>query len=324
MKWRCWINVFTETHCTARGLRPKTIAAYKKVLEQYYEYARLHIRDTPPDAMRARDVLAYVQHLREVRENGDSAVNRAVTILKVFYRAMVAMDYMNSPDNPMTAFPMIKATSQKLPIFLTEKEVSRLMNKPTKDTVIGIRDRAILALLYGTGIRATECSTLTDKAVDLESNHITVIGKGGHERCVPLNEHVVKVLDIYRRQRGLVMPETAFFRCRNGTAMQRRTIYERVSTWGVRAHLIKRISPHKLRHTFATHLLQKGVGLVTLRDLLGHRQITSTQVYLHVTAQDLRRAADKHPIGKLLNTVQHILPHVQLPMQHAPRKLLYA
>ena len=323
MIWRYWITVFTETHCTARGLRPKTIAAYKASLEQYYEYMRFQIKDVPPDAVKARDILGYIQHLREVRGNGDSAINRAVTILKVFYRAMVAMDYMAPRDNPMAGFPKVKATPKKLPVFLTEDEVGKLLKRPPKDTVIGVRDRTILALLYGTGIRVSECATLTEGAVDLSAKTITVIGKGGHERSVPLNEHVCKLLEVYRIQRGAVIRHSAFFRCRNGKPMQRRTIYERVRTWGVRTHLSKPISPHKLRHTFATHLMQLGVGLVTLRDLLGHRQITSTQVYLHVTAKDLQRAAEKHPIGNLLNTVEHILPQVQLPIQHAPKHLKY-
>ncbi len=136
-----------------------------------------------------------------------------------------------------------------------------------------------MALLYGTGIRVSECATLTEGAVDFSTKTITVVGKGGHERAIPLNEHVVNMLEVYRNQRGKVMSSTSFFRCRNGASMQRRTIYERVRVWGVRSHLTKQISPHKLRHTFATHLMQKGVGLVTLRDLLGHRQITSTQVF---------------------------------------------
>lgn len=323
MIWRYWITVFTETHCTARGLRPKTIAAYKATLEQYYEYMRLQLSGAPPDSVRARDILGYVQHLRDARGNGDSAINRTVTVLKIFYRAMVAMDYMEHRDNPMSGFPKVKAAPKKLPIFLTEEEISKLLKRPPKDTVIGIRDRTILALLYGTGIRVSECATLTEAAVDLSAKTITVIGKGGHERCVPLNNHVCHLLEIYRKQRGEVSRSTAFFRCRNGIPMQRRTIYERVRTWGTRTHLDKPISPHKLRHTFATHLIRAGVGLVTLRELLGHRQITSTQVYLHVTAKDLERAAKKHPIGRLLNTVEHILPQVQLPIQHPPRHLRY-
>jgi site-specific recombinase XerD len=100
--------------------------------------------------------------------------------------------------------------------------------------------------------------------------------------------------------------------------MSRGAIYERVRSRAARARLRKIVSPHRLRHTFATHLVQAGVGLVTIRDLLGHRMITSTQIYLHVTAHDLREAADRHPIGRLLGVIEHLLPDVKLPMQYVP------
>lgn len=323
MKWPYWIKLYTEMHCTARGLRPKTIAAYDAVLRQFHEYVRVALDDKAPDAITARDVLEYVQHLRDVRKNGDSAVNRSVTILKNFYRAMVAMGYLDSPDNPMAAFPTIKAARKKLPVTYSDEEIEKLLSLPPDDTVLGLRDRAILALLYGTGIRASECSSLTEGDVDLESYTITVDGKGGHERCVPLNKGVVKAMSYYRHHRGPAMPRAPFFRSRRGNGMSRWAIYERVRTWGYRANITKRVSPHRLRHTFATHLVRTGTNLVTIRDLLGHKQITSTQVYLHVTAEDLRSAADKHPIGKLMKTVEHLLADVKLPLQFSPRQREY-
>jgi site-specific recombinase XerD len=323
MKWPYWITLYTQTHCTARGLRPKTIAAYDAALRQFYEYARVVLGDKPPDAVTARDLLEYVQHLRDVRRNGDYAVNRTVTILKSFYRAMVAMGYLDPPDNPMAGFPNMKAAPKKLPVTYTDDEIEVLLSLPPNDTVLGLRDRAILALLYGTGIRVSECSSLTEGDVDLAGRLITVTGKGGHERSVPLNEGVVRAMTVYRHHRGLATPRAAFFRSRRGNGMSRNTIYERVRTWGYRARISKRVSPHRLRHTFATHLVRAGVNIVTIRDLLGHKQITSTQVYLHVTADDLRSAAEKHPIGKLLATVNHLLADVKLPIQYAPRRRDY-
>lgn len=323
MKWPYWIQLYTQTHCTARGLRPKTIAAYHAALRQFKEYVRIALDDKAPDSISARDVLEYVQHLREVRKNGDSAVNRTVTILKNFYRAMVAMGYLDSPDNPMAAFPTVKAARKKLPVTYSDEEIEKLLSLPPDDTVLGLRDRAILALLYGTGIRASECSSLAEGDVDLDAGTITVIGKGGHERCVPLNRRVTHAMSLYRHHRGPAMPRAPFFRSRRGNGMSRWAIYERVRSWGHRARIAKRVSPHRLRHTFATHLVRTGTNLVTIRDLLGHKQITSTQVYLHVTAEDLRSAADKHPIGKLLKTIDHLLPDVTLPLQYSARRRDY-
>ena len=157
-----------------------------------------------------------------------------------------------------------------------------------------------------------------EEDVDLVSGTIRVTGKGGHERCIPLNPKVAESLQAYRRVRAEVQPRGAFFRSRTGKPMSRGAIYERVRTHARRARIAKRVSPHTLRHTFATHLMRKGEELVTIRDLLGHRLITSTQVYLHVTAEDLRSAVANHPIERLAPTVEFLLPNVKLPMQYAP------
>ncbi len=318
MKWDYWITLYTRTHCVARGLRASSIAAYEATLEQFRVYAQTQLGDRQPDAILPRDILAYLQHLRTDRRNGDAAVNRHVVILRSFYRAIVAMGHLDYSDNPMVGFPTVKATPRKLPVTLSRDEVERLLSIPNTDTVLGVRDRALLALLYGTGIRATECASLQERDVDLKEMTVTVTGKGGHQRTVPLNETVVAALKVYRRARGEGLPATGFFRSRLGRAMTRGAVYERVRSWAARARIRKIVSPHRLRHTFATHLVRAGVGLVTIRDLLGHRLITSTQIYLHVTGQDMRAAADRHPIGRLLGIVAHLLPDVKLPMQRAP------
>ncbi len=146
---------------------------------------------------------------------------------------------------------------------------------------------------------------------------IQVTGKGGHQRRLPLNATVSKALLNYKNARGPLSPDSAFFRSRNKRGISRNAIYERVRTHARKAHIHKRVSPHKLRHTFATHLVKRGVPLVTIRDMLGHRTITSTQIYLHVTADDLRDAADRHPIKQLAPIVKDILPFSRLPFQES-------
>jgi site-specific recombinase XerD len=318
MKWDYWIALYTRTHCTARGLRSSSIAAYAAALAQFRSYVRFRFDDRPPDRIAACDVLEYLEHLRRERGNGAAAVSRHVAILRSFYRAIVAMGHLAPAANPLANFPKIKAAPQKLPVVLSMEEIERLLATPGAGTVLGLRDRAILALLYGTGIRASECASLRQDGVDLAEMTVTVSGKGGHERTIPLNERVAVALDVYARARGATLPAAAFFRSRRGRAMSRGAIYERVRAWARRARIRKIVSPHRLRHTFATHLVRAGVGLVTIRDLLGHRLITSTQIYLHVTAHDLREAADRHPIGRLLGLVEHLLPDVKLPLQDAP------
>lgn len=323
MKWDYWICLYTETHCTARGLRATTIAAYKATLRQFRDFLHVHYPQMGPDQVRVRHALEYLEHLRVVRNNSESALNRQVTILKNFYRAMVAMDHLAPEDNPLVHFPKIKSSPRKLPVVLTSDEVRKLLVVPADNTIIGLRDRAILTLLYGTGIRVSECAGLKEGEVDLENEEIHVTGKGGHQRCLPLNDKVVRALRLYRQVRGTVSPYVAFFQSRLGQGLSRNAIYERVRTHARRAKIPKAISPHKLRHTFASHLVKAGVGIVTIRDLLGHRQISSTQIYLHVTAHDLREAARRHPIVHLASFVDDLLPDVKLPLQKSRKTIGY-
>lgn len=318
MKWEFWLSLYLDRHCTARGLSPRSIAAYRATLDGFRAYVRFRLGDRGPDELSSRGILEYIEYLRRERRNGPAAVNRQVTVLKCFYRAMVAMEQLDVNRNPMAHFPKIKAAPTKLPVFLTEQEVQQLLAHPRTDTVLGLRDSALLTLLYGTGIRATECAEMTDQDVDLLSDTIHVVGKGGHERTIPLNHQVAAALRKYRQARGEVHPRAAFFRSRKGGGMERSAIYERVRTHARKARIAKSVSPHRMRHTFATHLVKRGVGLVTIRDLLGHRCISSTQVYLHTTAEDLRRAAELHPVEKLVARIEDLLPNVKVPFQWRP------
>lgn len=318
MKWELWLKLYLERHCTARGLMPRTIAAYRATLDGFRAYVRFRLDDRGPDELTARDVLEYVEYLRRERHNGAAAINRQVTILKSLYRAMVAMGQLDADRSPMAHFPRIKAAPVKLPVFLSLEEMRQLLAQPRTETVLGLRDRALLTLLYGTGIRASECSALRDGDVDLKDNTIRVTGKGGHERALPLNLEVTRALQQYRTARGLVAPMTPFFRSRQGRAMSRNAIYERVRHHAAKARIDRRVSPHRIRHTFATHLVKAGVQLVTIRDLLGHRCISSTQIYLHTTAEDLRRAANLHPVEQLVDRIADLLPNVKVPLQWLP------
>ncbi len=251
MKWDYWIKLYLETHCTARGLRTSSIDAYRATLEGFREYVCARWIERGPEQMTPRDVLEYLDYLRRERDNGASAINRQVTVLRNFYRAIVAMGYLEPRDNPMANFPKVKAARRKLPQILNEEEVKHLIEQPKIDTVLGLRDRAIMTILYGTGIRASECAGLTEQDIDWQEKAIHVVGKGGHERTVPLNEDVVHMLKQYRHRpwSGEVMKDS-FFRSREGGSMSRNAIYERVRTTGRKARIEKGVSPHQLRQYF--------------------------------------------------------------------------
>jgi len=320
MKWEYWLILYIQTHCAARGLSSRTMAAYRADLGHFQAWIEVRRDGKDPDEVTAADIMAFVTYLRKERCNGDARVSRVVTVLRCFYKAMVAMRQLDPPANPMLAFPRLRARPVKLPVVLTEEEVRKVLAVPDAGTVLGLRDRAIILLLYGTGIRASECSTLVDEDVDLQEQTIRVIGKGNHMRVVPLNDGVTKTLAAYREQRGERDPRRPFFESRTGKGMSRGAVYERVRSHSVRAGVRKRVSPHVLRHTFATHLVRAGIGLVTIRDLLGHRCISSTQVYLHVTACELREAADAHPIRAMSAFLEALLPEVALPLQRGPSR----
>ena len=319
MMWDYWHCLYIGTHCVSRGLAAKTIGAYSDALKQFRRFAEEHLGGVDPSEIKASNVLEYVLWLRHKRDNGNSAVNRHVTILKGFYRAMVAMGHLSHDLNPMIGFPKMKSAPRKRPVVLSYEEVNRLLMTPGTDSVIELRDRAMLALLYGGGIRASECSGLLEGNVNLlDERTVRVKGKGGHERVVPLNDTVVTAMRVYRNARGPLKPDGSFFLTRSRKPMSRGAVYERVCKHARAAGIEKRVSPHTLRHTCATHLVKEAKTIVEVRDFLGHRQITSTQIYLHVSGQDLREAADNHPIKRLAPKLASLLPDVKLPWQRVP------
>lgn len=169
MRWAYWMELYLRTHCVARGLSPLSIAAYEATLVQFRGWIEGRASDSSPDRVTARNVLEYLEYLRSERDNGAAAVNRTVTILRSFYRAIIAMGYLEPANNPLAGFPSIKAAPRKLPVVLDSEEVGRLLATPQATTVLGVRDRALLALLYGTGIRASECAGLREGQVDLRA-----------------------------------------------------------------------------------------------------------------------------------------------------------
>jgi site-specific recombinase XerD len=147
MKWDAWLNLFLERHCTARGLSPKTIVAYRATLDGFRGWVNFRLKAKEPDELTAKDILEYVDYLRRERHNGAAAVNRQVTILKNLFRAVVAMGHLEPDKNPMAHFPRIKAAPVKLPVFLSEEEMHKLLAQPRCTTVLGLRDRALFTVL---------------------------------------------------------------------------------------------------------------------------------------------------------------------------------
>jgi len=318
MRWDQSKEKCLASYCQAQGLRASTIRAYWDALDQYTGYMEEELGRHAPEQVTMQDVLSYVDYLREGRRNGACTINRAIAILKKYYRSLVSMECIDRYQNPMLGFPRIKAARRKFPDILTAREIKRLIRAPRKDTVMGIRDRTLLVLLLGTGIRANECAGLREKDVRLDERLIRVIGKGGDERTVPLEKTTAQALRVYRKVRGEMSPDSFFFRSRKGGGLSRHGIYSRVLTYARVARIRKKVTPHVLRHTFATHMMRKGTKLVYLKEILGHRQLASTEVYLHMTAADIRAAMEKHPLKKVAAGIVKYLPDVKLRFQYPP------
>jgi site-specific recombinase XerD len=274
-----------------------------------------HKRKQNPFNVKITDIFDYLQYLKDVRGNGQHSVHKHACVLKKFYECMVSLGIIEYYENPLRDFKRMRPAAERVKDVLNRKEAKKLLMAPNENMVLGIRDKAIMLLLYSTGIRASECEGLKNKDVDLEGYQITVMGKGQKERVVPLSEETVKYLKKYIHVRGESSSLSSFFVTRMKKGITRKGIYDRIKKYVGLAKIKKVISPHNLRHTFATELIERKVGLVTIQHILGHRSISSTMRYLRINLKDIREAIEKHPINEFTDILNRLLPNVRLPYQ---------
>jgi site-specific recombinase XerD len=314
MKWIFYIDMFLNKYCLARGLQPKTIVTYAEVLEEFKTFAATRRIEGPEDATTAQ-ICEYIDHLKQVRENGLATMNRKVTVLRSFYRALVAMEEIGPGQDPCVRLPRMKAPQERAGDILSVEEMERLASAPDKTTLLGIRDRALLLLLCTTGVRASECASIRQCDVDLANRIVRVLGKGGRERVVMLNEVTAKAIENYAKFRGESASKQSFFLVRTGKGIDRKRIFERLKVYLRRARIFKKISPHRLRHSFATKMIKDGVGMATLKELLGHRNLQSTIRYISICGEDLRKAIATLKIDDTFEKIVALLPIDRLRYQ---------
>ena len=274
-----------------RNMSPHTIRSYKVDLLEFSEFLKTNYGVEHPSRVNVDHIRNFVASL--VRHGYEKrSINRKLSAIRSFYRYLNRYGIVDI--QPATAVRSFKLP-RKLPTFLTEAEMERLFEL----TDLSLRDRTILELLYGTGMRASELCNLKLHDIDWEREIIRVHGKGGKQREIPLTCTALRWLREYVRTGDKIkMDELGLFLSRKGTPITTRTL-QRI----VKKHLMKvshktGISPHTLRHTYATHLLNRGCDLRTVQLLLGHRSIASTQIYTHLTLKELKKIHEiTHPRG---------------------------
>jgi integrase/recombinase XerD len=192
--------------------------------------------------------------------------------------------------------------AKTLPEILTLKEIEQLVEQPNLQTPLGMRDRAMLEMLYATGMRVSELTHLPSHQVNLEGGYVLLYGKGSKERVVPLGSEAMKWVTLYlKTARGILAKgkeSPSLFINRSGKGMSRQGFWKNLKDYGQKAGLRRRITPHLLRHSFASHLLEGGADLRSVQMMLGHADISSTQIYTHVTGERLKKIHQRyHPRG---------------------------
>lgn len=290
------MQLFLEYLTVELGLSANTRQAYERDLRLFCKTLGFKNSDALVDVSREQ-ITGYMTQLKE-KGLAAATIARKLAAIKAFYRFMTAEGYMDA--NPAE---VVEAGTKgiKLPRVLSEDEVVRLLNQPDITTAEGFRDRTMLEVLYATGMRVSELINLTLERVDLNMKYIIAFGKGSKERIVPLGSVAAEFLQQYLEK---VRPKLTHedrntnivFLAFGGHELTRQRFWQIIRAYGRKANINKALTPHILRHSFATHLLDNGADLRSVQELLGHSDISTTQIYTHLTNKRLRDIyAKAHP-----------------------------
>ena len=291
------IDRFLDALWMERGLSRNTLAAYRRDLTGFGRWLAEH-RQCPMLAAQRSDLLAYMAD-RVAAEAKPRTTARLLSSLRRFYQQAVREgDLQEDPSDRIEA-PRV---GRSLPTSLTEDDVESLINAPDVDTVIGLRDRAMLELLYATGLRVSELVDLRVLQINLRQGVVRTLGKGSKERLVPMGEVAAEWLERYQQT---ARPELMkgreceqLFVTQRGAGMTRQAFWYLIKKHAQGAGIVKSLSPHTLRHSFATHLLNHGADLRVVQMLLGHSDLSTTQIYTHVANERFKQLhAEHHPRG---------------------------
>ena len=288
------VSAFENYLLHAKQASENTVASYMRDIRQFRDYMT-DVANTDIAACDRACICQYTEYLQE-RGKSPATIARGIASLRSFFSFLVSEGL--SEDNPVQNIPQQK-TEKKLPQILSGREVEELLKQPNCKEQKGIRDKAMLETLYATGMRVTEMISLNIGDVNLVGAFIRCEGNGKN-RIIPLYPEAVKALTLYittiRPQLTSTGEETALFVNMSGERMTRQGFWKIIKYYQQKANISKEITPHTLRHSFAAHLLERGADLHSLQEMLGHSDISSTQVYTQVVKQNLKNVYNRtHP-----------------------------
>ena len=284
------IEKFLDYYWLSSGASQNTLSAYQSDLKLFSKWLNDDLSH-----INSNHINDYFKH----RQLSAATQSRILTCLRIFYQYLITQQLIKT--NPTAKLHHPKQT-QKLPVFLNIEEVDRLLNTPDKNTIFGLRDRAMLELLYSCGLRVSELITLDYHNINLNEEYIRIHGKGNKERLLPMGEVAIDYLNTYEKKARPFLLKSGqtdhYFLSNRGSGMSRQNFFYIIKAYAVKAGIDKPLSPHTLRHAFATHLVQQGADLRSVQLMLGHSDISTTQIYTHIQNVQLKsQHAKHHPRG---------------------------
>ncbi|VAX22177.1 Site-specific tyrosine recombinase XerD, partial [hydrothermal vent metagenome] len=292
------VEEFTIYLSIEKNRSQNTVDAYRQDVTRFIKRAKLK-SSKAVKTITPQDIVSY---LKSLRSSGASARTsaRALASIKSFYKYLVGEDIMISSPAEVIQSPKL---GRSIPAVLSTEEVEKILSAPNIKTPEGVRDVAMLETIYATGFRASELVAIKLKDINLDMGYISTIGKGSKERAVPLGEVATEQIREYRTTaRPLLLKNRVsdfLFVTRRGSKMTRQGFWKMIKQRAKQAGILKKISPHSMRHSFATHLLEHGADLRSVQQMLGHSDISTTQIYTHIARTRISEIYEKtHPRAK--------------------------
>jgi integrase/recombinase XerD len=286
------IRTFLTCLRVEKGLSDNTIQAYRRDIEKFAEFVTKRGLETKE--VRRGDVVDFLGSLYRKGLDSRSVARHLVTI-RHFFRFSLMEGYVGDDPAATIGSPRFR---QSLPAFLSLEEVDRLLKQPDTTATVGMRDRAMIELMYSCGLRVSELCGVGVADLQPESGCLRCVGKGNKERLVPVGRQALEAVQRYlRHSRPKLLPEGSspyLFLNQKGGKMDRITFWKILGMYGRKAGLRKALTPHMLRHSFATHLLDRGADLRSVQMMLGHSDISTTQIYTHVVEERLKQVYRAH------------------------------